>query len=405
MNKIKIEYVFDDIESCEMIGHFEDEYVYDVEVDDETHTFIANDILVHNSLFVSMKPAIDHCTWKDIFFNNLHRISKKYIILSNTLENIENENCIGIAKNISEFERLLEGNYDLVIIDGHFIKNRELNKILPSISCDIKWNWTNELDFIQGLDQFRYGGYFKQCLEDYAGTFGVENKEDFELEKISESMINLAKKKYIQHIVMEDGITFDRLSYIFPKGVELVRSSTPAFAREKIVHIVKYLFSNSETFNIKELLKLVKSLRREFELADIDDISMQSSCSNYDAKIIDDKNLPLKYVNGAHFAVKSAAYHNYLLSTNKPLQAKYEFIKSGNKIKYYVCKNKQVNETFAYIRGSFPYEYAPEVDYDTQFEKSILSPINSIIEPLGMPAISKRLSVVMNIFAGFETKE
>ena len=47
------EYFFDDIESCECIGMFEDEYVYDIEMDDDTHTFIANDILVHNSLYIS----------------------------------------------------------------------------------------------------------------------------------------------------------------------------------------------------------------------------------------------------------------------------------------------------------------------------------------------------------------
>jgi hypothetical protein len=41
------------------------------------------------------------------------------------------------------------------------------------------------------------------------------------------------------------------------------------------------------------------------------------------------------------------------------------------------------------------------IDYDTQFEKSILSPINTIIEPLGMPEITARLSVVMDIFSGF----
>lgn len=46
-------YLFDEIESCECIGEFEDEYVYDVEMDDETHTFVANDILVHNSLYIS----------------------------------------------------------------------------------------------------------------------------------------------------------------------------------------------------------------------------------------------------------------------------------------------------------------------------------------------------------------
>jgi hypothetical protein len=41
---------------------------------------------------------------------------------------------------------------------------------------------------------------------------------------------------------------------------------------------------------------------------------------------------------------------------------------------------------------------APEIDLDTQFEKCILSPINSIVEPLGLPNITKRLSVVMSIF-------
>ena len=43
---------FEEIEFCELSGEFIDEYVYDIEVDDDTHTFMANDILVHNSLCV-----------------------------------------------------------------------------------------------------------------------------------------------------------------------------------------------------------------------------------------------------------------------------------------------------------------------------------------------------------------
>ena len=238
-------------------------------------------------------------------------------------------------------------------------------------------------------------------MVEYADTFGVENKEDFELERISESIISLAKKKYIQHVVYEDGIPYDRLTYLFPKGVELVRSSTPLFAREKIIDIVKYLFTNSHSFNIKDLLKQVKSLRKEFELADIDDISMQSSCSKYSDKVINDKVLPLEFVGGAHFAVKASGLYNYLLHTNKQYTDKYEFIKSGTKIKYFYCKNKSNGDIFAYIRGSYPIEFAPEIDYSTQFHKAILSPINSIIEPLGMPEITERLSVVMDVFSGF----
>ena len=362
-----------------------------------------------DSLFVSFEPCMQHCEWQNLVLPHIDRFQKPFIILENRQETkTENPNCLQIFRSVFDMKEWLKTNeVQTIIIDGYFVKSRDLNKDdeLKELLKDKKvvWNWNNELDFIQGVDFFRYGGYFKMCLEEYAESYGVKNREDFELERISESIINIAKKKYIQHIVYEDGIPFDRLSYIFPKGVELVRSSTPAFAREKIVEIVKYLFSHPDTFNIKDLLKLVKNLRKEFELANIDDICMQSSVSNYETKVLDDKE-KLNFISGTHFAVKAAAYYNWLLHRgDRSLQQKYEFIKSGAKIKYFYCKNKRVNDMFAYIRGSYPMEFAPEVDYDEQFMKSILSPINSIIEPLGIPTITKRLSIVMDIFGSFST--
>ena len=41
----------EDIDVIEQLEDFNDEYVYDIEVDD-THTFFANDILAHNSIYV-----------------------------------------------------------------------------------------------------------------------------------------------------------------------------------------------------------------------------------------------------------------------------------------------------------------------------------------------------------------
>lgn len=397
-----MEYIFDDIESCEMIGEFNNEYVYDVEVEDDTHTFIANDILVHNSLFVSFKPAIDNCDWKNLIFNKdyLNSIDKKFIILAMEENNIKttNSNCLGI---ITDIDKIKEFDCELILVDGNYlVKNNKLQKMIGDIKQRIEWNWSEERDFILGLDYYRYSGYFKKSLKEYADSYGVENKEDFELEKVLESIVNIAKKKYIGNIVYEDGLQYDSLSYLYPKGVELVRSSTPLFAREKIIDIVKYLFTHPDTFNIKDLMKMVKNLRKEFELADIDDIALQSSVSNYDTKTLNDKSLPLEFVTGAHFAVKSSAHYNYLLGKNSQYQQKYEFIKSGTKIKYYCCKDKAITDMFAYIRGSYPIEFAPAMDYDLQFAKSILSPINGIITALGMPTITERLSVVMDIFGG-----
>ena len=56
-NDFKYEIV--DIDSVECIGEFEDEYVYDIEMRDDTeHTFFANDILIHNSVYVSIDSVL-----------------------------------------------------------------------------------------------------------------------------------------------------------------------------------------------------------------------------------------------------------------------------------------------------------------------------------------------------------
>ncbi len=360
-----------------------------------------------DSVFVGFGPAIKGCDWKNQVIDDrcLSKINKKFAILlrSEIDFEISNPNFVGfISENedfgiggLSNINELIENNeIEVLIMDGYFIGN----KLLKDVTIKTVPNFFRELDFVHAMDKFKIAEFFRKSLDDYAASYGVANKEDFELERVSESIINIAKKKYIQHVSWEDGIPYDRFGYLYPKGVELVRSSTPAFAREKIVHIVKYLFEHPDIFSIKELLKLIKALRKEFELADIDDISMQSSCSNYNEKVLNDKD-KLEFVSGAHFAVKAAAHYNHLLHKNSKYQDKYPFIKSGTKIKYYYCKTEQ--NIFAYIRGSHPIEYAPNIDYDLQFHKCILSPINSIIKPLGMPEVTQRLTVVMDIFSNF----
>jgi DNA polymerase elongation subunit (family B) len=367
-----------------------------------------------DSLFVSMKPAIDHCTWKDLLIttDKLSSMNKPFILIYGQERVIfKNEKCIK-SLYINDFQSktelantlssVLSDNPSVnIIIDGKWISDREMYPVVKNIK-GLYWNWTTEIDFLHGIDILKYGQYFKDCLDAHAATYGVQNTQDFEMERISESMISIAKKKYISHILFEDGVPYDRMTYLYPKGVELVRRSTPLFARERIPTILEYLFRDPDNFNIKELIKIIKGMRKEFGMCvpdRIDEISMQSSCSNYKKKVLCDKD-KLEFVVGSHFAVKASAYHNYLLHKNSSLLGKYEHVKSGDKIKYYYCKDKSVNAIFAYSRGSYPIEYAPDIDLDTQFAKSILSPINSIIVPLGLPTITERLSVVVDIFGG-----
>lgn len=56
---------FEKIKSVECIGYFEDEYVYDIEMADTTdHTFFANDVLVHNSVLISVKDVCERLNIK-----------------------------------------------------------------------------------------------------------------------------------------------------------------------------------------------------------------------------------------------------------------------------------------------------------------------------------------------------
>jgi len=261
------------------------------------------------------------------------------------------------------------------------------------LSCDWKGDFK---EFIMQVNKLRIAGYFNNVLNSYAKRYGVENIEDFEMERVDKNVVFLEKKCYVQNIVYEDGINYEEMSYLYYKGIEIIKSSTPKFARERVIEIIKYLFSHPDDYNIKDLLKLVKDLKREFVLADIEDICMQTSMNNYEAKVVNDRE-KLEFVTGAHFSVKAAAFHNYLLNQNAELGTKYEPIKSGNKVKYYYTKDSR-HEIFAFSRGAYPVEFAPEIDMDIQFEKSVLNIVNRFVNVLGMPKINKRLGVVLPLF-------
>ena len=264
-------------------------------------------------------------------------------------------------------------------------------------SCGFKGD---ELDFILHLDRVIIKKLFTQYLDEYALKFGVKNIHDFELETINRSALHIQKKHYINNVAWEDGIFYENLSYFYPKGVEIVKSSTPPFVRENIYEFLRYVFSNPHNLNIRKILLLVKDLKKQFMMADIEAISMTTSCTNYQTKVIDDVS-DVVTVKGAHFGVKAAALHNYLLNKNSSFKVKYDNIRGG-RIKYYYC-NHPKNNVFAYMRSMHPIEICEKenvkIDYDEQFDVTFLSIINRFLEPIGLPTINKRLSVLNSIFS------
>ena len=122
----------------------------------------------------------------------------------------------------------------------------------------------------------------------YADDNNAENFLSFELESIAKNAIWLAKKKYMQNIVWKDpDIHYEDLSKISAKGFEIIQSSTPLFAREKLKDLLTYIFS-VDKLDMKEFAALLKDIKRQFKLANIDQVSFSRKVNNYQRYIVND---------------------------------------------------------------------------------------------------------------------
>jgi DNA polymerase elongation subunit (family B) len=264
-------------------------------------------------------------------------------------------------------------------------------------SCEYDYD---PFEFVQRLNEYRLKDYIKKCYEIYAKKWNTENYQDFELESLSYGGIFLGKKKYVLHIAWQDPNKdlFPRLSKIKSTGIELAQGGTAPFAREKLTYLLSYIFEKGKSFDLREFVKILKEIKNEFKVQNPDQISIGTSVNNIEKFIIND-TAKFEVGKGCPMHVRAAGYHNYVLNNSK-YKAKYSLIRSSEKIKFYYVKTKSEaeNNVFGYLNGSYPYEYAPPVDFDEQFNRVILEPINRFVEAMGYTPLSPNLLLVRALF-------
>jgi len=264
-------------------------------------------------------------------------------------------------------------------------------------SCEFE---CEPFDFVKMLNEYRLKGYIKKCYEIYAKKWNTENYQDFELESLSYSGIFLGKKKNVLHIAWQDPNKdlFPKLSKIKSTGIELAQGGTAPFAREKLTFLLRHIFEKGKSFDIREFVKILKDIKNEFKVQSPDQISVGTSVNNIEKFIINDTD-KFEVAKGCPMHVRAAGYHNYVLNNSK-YKAKYSLIRSSEKIKFYYVKvnNERENNVFGYLNGSYPYEFAPPVDFDEQFNRVILDPINRFIEAMGYTPLSPNLLLVRALY-------
>lgn len=280
--------------------------------------------------------------------------------------------------------------------DSAFVTFEEVYK-----SCE-GWEGIEE-DFILSIYNLRLEKYFNACFEKYVKNLGgKDNYLNFEPEKIAKSAIWCGKKSYSLNITWKmgkgGGTYFKTGDNITATGIEAVKRTTPPFCRERFYTLLDKIHRTGKKISLKELAKDISEIKNEFALLEVEKMCGTKSVNNYNKYIIDDStSIVIGSKTPAH--VKASAYFNHLLLKNKEYKEKYNFIKDGDKVKIYNVKTKDpILNTFAFLPDEFPYEFAPEVDIEVQFEKFFIIPFNRILTALGMSKLNSDLIISDRLF-------
>jgi len=253
-------------------------------------------------------------------------------------------------------------------------------------------------DFILALNEKRIVGYLQKCFDIYAEKCKTDNYQDFELETLSANGIFLGKKKYVLNLVYDSGQHFEKGSTLKYTGVEMVKGGTPVFVREKLGYLTKFIFAAGSKFQLREFVQELKAIKKEFKVQEPENISNSVNMKGYEKFVLNDTTA-LEVGKGCPIHVRASAYHNYILNKSK-YKDKYPLLGSGEKVRMYFVKTNSPmeNNVFSYAQGTFPYEYAPPIDYDHQFTKTILDPINRFIEVMNYNKISPNLFMINTLW-------
>ena len=243
-----------------------------------------------------------------------------------------------------------------------------------------KLNPTNPVSFLDKICK----EYFEPVLEKaYSKLFdnmnAHKNRMVMAREGISDSGIWTAKKRYILNVHNNEGVQYKE-----PKlkimGIEAIKSSTPEVVRGKFREAFNLIISGTQ----EETQTFIRNFKNEFKSLSPEQVAFPRRVSNitdwYDHKRIYKKSCPIH--------VRGSLLFNRHVKFNK-LNDKYELITNGDRIKFcYLKLPNSIKENVIAFPDVLPKELNLHkyVDYDLQFEKTFIEPLNLILESIGWSA-------------------
>ena len=195
----------------------------------------------------------------------------------------------------------------------------------------------------------------------------LDSRFVFKRECIADVALFLQKKRYVMHILDDEGIKVDKFKYT---GVEVVRTTMPNAIKpyaKKIIETMMLTQSQNTTNKVlNETFTIFKSLQPE-------EIAFVMGIKGYEkyAPMCKEFNI----VKGMPIHVKSAYYHNLIM---QKLGGRADLISSGDKIRYlYVEKQNKYGITSIGFKNEYISEFKSvfKIDYELMFEKILFNSI------------------------------
>jgi len=246
--------------------------------------------------------------------------------------------------------------------------------------------------------------YYKevQQIEDYLneeikkwGSSSLNSKDcrlNFKREVIADTGLFLQKKRYVLHILDEEGIPCNKFKYT---GVEVVRTTMPTPIKPYVKKIIETMLM---TQSQAETNKIFKETYETFKTLGVEDIAFVMGIKGYEKYAAQCDNFNVAKHMPIH--VKAAYYHNLLLDKFK-IARKYEKMASGDKVRYFYVK--QPNRYGVSIIGYkyyYPKEFIDifEPDHEKMFEKIIFSVIERFYESVNWKLKAPNVQVQADLF-------
>ena len=196
----------------------------------------------------------------------------------------------------------------------------------------------------------------------------------FKRECIADVGVFLQKKRYVMHILDDEGIRENKFKYT---GVEVVRTTMPNAIKPYAKRIIETMLTTQSLAQTNEVLN---ETYKVFKTLSPEDMAFVMGVKSYE-KYADQCN-EFNTIKGMPIHVKSAYFYNLMLDKLKTGN-RYESIRSGDKVRYMYVE--QPNK-FGLESIGFKYEHPAEFkdifkpDYEKMFEKILFQSIQRFYE-------------------------